>query len=797
MNCSTFSFPALLLVLVSAVSAQPVPTKLPDSVAIFPAGARRGSTVDVRVVTEQAPPGTRFFIRGTGVEGSSLLEEEIFDNGQSSPRRPPTEVPVNYPRQWKAQVRVADNALTGTVLWDTFCAAGGSSGSLPFVIGDLPEVVEKESNSTREHAHQIEIPVTVNGQIHGERDLDYYGFDLRTGEEVHIEVLARRLGSIVEPVLAVVSPSGTEFTLQRAFLGDDQVAAFKAPADGRYLLRVGNVSVQGSPAHVYRINLTHRAVPLSIFPVSVPAGQTTMVEVLTLSGDSVLQKFDVPVRPEAGSDRVLLTDDRITGMRRVNVTPAQLTVAESREVAPDQVLNARLPPGQPLVCKIPVTEQTPLMVQVVIPDGLSGAQIVSAELSDPSGTIVKRFLPAAVTGSIKIQHSFQAQAGDYKLVLRSHGAPRFQPSTAVCQIRVTGADAGFELRAGRDCVGITQGTTLKLPLTAVRTGGFAEDIEVTVNGLPDGIVAEQVAIQKGTDQAELVLKANDDVPTGRYVVQINGTAVIDDASRTSLARMTHRGHDSTGVGTLTPFSTDLVLTIRHKPLFRLYCLEAYQYAHRGTVYPYGMTLERLNGFRGTVNVQQADRQNRDLDGIEFPETRLQPEKSDFMMPIYLPETMHINIQSQSQLYTQAWTRFTDSTGTQHSFIAVAEKRNMIRTLPTVIQLRAKDQTIQCRPGQTIPVEFNIRRTSNMRNELTLTCRSSPDSGLTSAPVQIEAGAVTASASISIPEDMKPGIRRLRFRATGRLDTKPDHQVITEAETLILVLAHPATRIKSE
>ncbi|MBT6723004.1 MAG: hypothetical protein HOB20_07225, partial [Planctomycetaceae bacterium] len=59
--------------------AQPVPAKTPDSVHLFPAGARRGTSVKVRVGLEQSPPNTEFFIRGVGVSGNSILTQEVFD----------------------------------------------------------------------------------------------------------------------------------------------------------------------------------------------------------------------------------------------------------------------------------------------------------------------------------------------------------------------------------------------------------------------------------------------------------------------------------------------------------------------------------------------------------------------------------------------------------------------------------------------------------------------------------------------------------------------------------------------
>ena len=145
----------------------------------------------------------------------------------------------------------------------------------------------------------------------------------------------------------------------------------------------------------------------------------------------------------------------------------------------------------------------------------------------------------------------------------------------------------------------------------------------------------------------------------------------------------HRGVDSFQQAVESPYREFIAMTVAHKPVFRLYCEEAYQYAHRGTIYPYQMTLERLDSFQAPVTIQTCDRQNRDMDGIQFLTTVIEPESSIFMMPIFLPETMHINIQSQSQLYTQAYATFVDSHGTEQHVMVVSEKRNMIRTMPTV------------------------------------------------------------------------------------------------------------------
>ena len=58
-----------------------------------------------------------------------------------------------------------------------------------------------------------------------------------------------------------------------------------------------------------------------------------------------------------------------------------------------------------------------------------------------------------------------------------------------------------------------------------------------------------------------------------------------------------------GVLAVARLTDTLHLTVQHKPIFRLTCNEAYQYAHRGTVYPYALQVERLGGFDGPITLQ--------------------------------------------------------------------------------------------------------------------------------------------------------------------------------------------------
>src|SRR5205823_3696472 len=141
-----------------------------------------------------------------------------------------------------------------------------------------------------------------------------------------------------------------------------------------------------------------------------------------------------------------------------------------------------------------------------------------------------------------------------------------------------------------------------LDLFVHREGGFSGPIDLVAEGLPEGVRIEPAQVPAGQVQVRLAVVAKDDVRPTDAAVRLRGKATI--AGRSVERRIGDVLH----------------LTVQHKPIFRLTCSEAYQYAHRGTIYPYAMKVERLNGFTGPVTIQLCERQVQDLDGIEIVET---------------------------------------------------------------------------------------------------------------------------------------------------------------------------------
>jgi len=788
----------VLSTLVTTLFAQPVPTKNPDSVHLFPAGAQRGTTINVRIGLEQSPPNTQFFIRGCGVNGDEMLSTEVFDPGQPSPRREPTEIPINYPRQWASQVSVEPDAPLGVASWDTYCASGGSSGSLPFVIGDLPEFIEKESNSSLDTAHSIKIPVTVNGQIHGERDLDYYTVQLQTDEIIYGEVLARRLGSKLEPTIAIFDALGKQQSYQEDAMGDDPLFAFKAPEAGTYFIQVGNVSFHGSTSHVYRMNLTRKPVAPYVFPIGAPAGVTTNFRFLIMDGvgGTITVVREITLEGEPGS-YAMWGDEAFANRHKLRVLNPTSSVLTSRidprrkelPITVGQTINSILPPFAHDRFRLTVTEKAPIDIRVYAPSHSSAASLIIVTITDSSGkTLTRTKLESTNTSLQAYHHLANPKLGEYLVDVQSLGGVKSTHRQAGYQLDISAASPDFALESQRDCITIIQGQSLEIPITANRQGGFQGEIKLRLSGLPEGISIENDIIAQGKSDTKLKLTLPENEPSMRHELQIFGEAVIDDqpVSRTLLAL--HRGKDSFQRAVGSSHRDFIAMAVAHKPIFRLYCEEAYQYAHRGTIYPYLMTLERLNGFKEPVIIQTCDRQNRDLDGIQFLTTTIAPETSNFMMPIYLPETMHINIQSQSQLYTQAYATFVDSHGQRQHVMVVSEKRNMIRTMPTVTKIFDRSGKLSGRVGDQMTLKLDMQRTSNMLNPMTLnvTATNKAISALFQKNLAFAQGERVLEIPFTIPASILPGNYTITLEATGALDSKPDHTVVTAVNVTLTI-----------
>lgn len=185
----------------------------------------------------------------------------------------------------------------------------------------------------------------------------------------------------------------------------------------------------------------------------------------------------------------------------------------------------------------------------------------------------------------------------------------------------------------------------------------------------------------------------------------------------------------------------------------------------------------MNGFDGPIHLEMGDRQIMDLDGVEIVNSTFPAGTSHLMLPLYMPESMHINVQPHSNIYAQGHVVFQDKWGQRQSMLQVSEMRCMIRPLPTVARLRAREKSLAIRAGQSRTCTLQLDRTSNFDGPLRVELIE-PPAGVRMRPIVIPADQYAAVVTLTTDEQITlPSAAQLRIRGMG--DLPGDVKVVSE------------------
>ena len=744
--------------------------------------------VNVRVGGECLPPLTRLRMEGTGLKASEVLSVRSPLRSDPSPRRKPGEQHINYPKEWDAQVEIAADAPLGSQLWWLSCARGGTGGR-PFIVGELPEFIETQSNSTAERAEPLTLPVTLNGQIDGERDMDYFSISASQGEVIVAQVVAARIGSPLETVLEFRDEAGRRLRGQEVRIGNDSVIALKAPSTGKILFSVANLSVAGGPNYVYRITLSKEPFARLTFPGGGPTGQAQDFEFLTLTGEAgfktLRQTITLPTVPgdfwwnapgqggalplAVGAHPELIEQEPNDKAGEANKASLPMTINGRLATSADEDWFAfTVKAGEAVTAHCQSAGAGLPTLPIISIHDAAGNELVKASAVD-----TPERLPAIEAWAPPAEGQYWLRVRDVQQGVA--GSPEF-----LYRANLQIARPDFELTLKNDWANHMPGGRTEVEVLVRRRGGFAGPVKVSVEGLPTGVRAEPLEIAAGAPSGKLVLLSDAaTTPPADALLKIGGIADIGGTAVIRAAAAPHLGQDVEGVSVGRSTTEHFHLTIQHKPLFRLFCSEAYQYAHRGTIHLYQMEVERFEGYQGPITLQIADRQIKDLDGAHVLETTIPAGENKLRLPLYLPESMHINVQAHSNIYAQGIATFQDRWGKQHSTCIVSEMRCMVRTLPTVTRLQSLDRELTFSADGTANCRLKLERTSLFSGPLQiLLCQDESCRGMSAEPVIIPAGQTEALVVIR----RKPGEKlsspaTLRFRGTGDLDG--DTLVVTE------------------
>ena len=153
----------------------------------------------------------------------------------------------------------------------------GVSNLRPFVVDDLPEVAETEANRTKDTAQAVAAPCVVTGKTDAEAS-DFFKVKVSAGQRLTFEVLARRIGSPLDPIL-VLHDAKTKRELVDLYADDtpglqgDCRLTHTFKDAGEFLVEVRDTTYRGGADYHYRLRVGDFPGVTTAFPLAIERGK--------------------------------------------------------------------------------------------------------------------------------------------------------------------------------------------------------------------------------------------------------------------------------------------------------------------------------------------------------------------------------------------------------------------------------------------------------------------------------------------------------------------------------------------
>jgi hypothetical protein len=727
----------------------------PTAVCIFPAGGQRGTAVSFRVCGHYLHDACEFYLDGPGIAAVPRLrraDATIWFEGPVIPL-PDSQAKEDYPVDHLGAVQIAADATPG-VRWWRVATSQGVTKALPFVIGDLPEIVEQEIDG-QPLPEQVQLPVTINGRIFPREDRDIWCFDAVAGQRYTCEVTAARIQSPLDSRLTLFTPDGAVAAVNDDMHGKDSRLSFVASHTGQYRLQIEDADLGGLQHYVYRLTITSGADVFAVYPRGARRGEQLQLELIGQSGETAAAVVDVPADAGeqlqvAGRPELLLEVGDLEELREAEPNDAGGAAGSGKL---DTVWNGRiqqagdvdfwhvdLQQGQAVELDLRAARLNSPLDGVLKVLNSEGKQL--AEADDTAGLQSDASLqftaPAAGRYTVAVSDRFASRGGpafSYRLVVRT----------------AAGLKPDFEITAAADTARVLRGGELKQKVTAVRKHGFAGQIRLSVTGLPAGVSCEDVVIESGKSEATLVLKAAADAPVNVVPLAIIGRSTDTEQPLEHALRIPP---PASSLST-TPVREQIWLSVSVATPFRVIGTFETRYAARGSSFVRHYSIDR-GGYEGPLTVRLSERQNRHLQGVTGPEIVVPAGVSEFDYTIFLPPWMEIGRTSRTCL--MAVGHLTTEDGRQHPVSYTSFEQNdqiIVLVDPERMSVHLPQTSLRAMPGTEVRLPFEVRRGNGVNGVVTVQLE---------IPQHMQGLTV---ASVLLPPDQSAGELILKF-ASGPL-----------------------------
>jgi len=309
---------------------------------IYPAGAQKGTTVEVTVGGQGISKAQAIIFSGSGVSGELIPLPEGVKPKKKKSKNIGEEDNLQLADQVRFRITVDKDAALG--MRDVrLQLPNGVTNRLYFEVGELPDILEDGKADLS--ASTKSLPVTFNGQVM-RSDVDRFRFRASRGQQLVLQVkgrvfvpyMADAVPGWFQPIIRLYGPDGKEVTFNDDYTFHvDPVLFFKVPSSGNYEVEINDALYRGREDFVYRIDVGELPFITSISPIGGRCGkkQTVTIKGFNLGASTLKIKpseegfISVSTKGKGGltSNSLLFHSD---GRKQVNTSKAEPNISSDK-----------------------------------------------------------------------------------------------------------------------------------------------------------------------------------------------------------------------------------------------------------------------------------------------------------------------------------------------------------------------------------------------------------------------------------------------------------------------------------
>jgi hypothetical protein len=479
----------------------------------MPMGGQVGSEIEVSITGQHIDDATELRFSNPGITATRKLD------GDGTP----------LPNKYLVKI---DSGCPLGIHEASVMTRLGLSASRVFSVGTLAEAIQAQPSTTLLSAMPLKINSICNAVMPA-RAINHYRFDAKKDQRVIVDCAAKGIDSKLNAVLVVADAQGRDLVAERRGGAID----FRAPEDGTYVIKVHELTFKGGPEHFYRLALTeaHSDEPVTRLPSTKTVSSFSWPP-SGLAAEAAMREVE-PNNEHANAQQITLPCDISGSFAPAADTDTFEFNAKKGEVWWVEVASERL--GLP-------TDPS-IIVQHVEGSGAEEKLTDVAELSDiPSPVKVSSNGYAYdgppynagspdILGKIEVQQDglYRLELSDlfggtrsdprnrYRLIIR-RATPDFALVAWALHMQLRNGDRNALSKP----IALRGGSTMALEVVAVRRDGFAGEIELVLENLPDGVTASGLKIPPGQSRGIMLVTAAEGAPEGIASAKFFGRANI-------------------------------------------------------------------------------------------------------------------------------------------------------------------------------------------------------------------------------------------------------------------------------